>query len=138
MVKMKTKEIICYIIKKLKSQSTFFGKLQLMKLMFLVEHLDINTDKLVRKGFLGNEFIIYYLGPFSFEISKIYDELNPKEIETSVIELSPEVKQRVDKLIERYGNKDGLELQKICMEKLGISPVEKNKYFGLSVKKILK
>jgi phage-related holin len=133
------KKIISHVIKELKSKNTFFGKLQVMKLMFLIEHLDIQTDKLTKKGCLGNEFIIYYLGPFSFEVSEAYDTLSLEEIEKlSKEELPPEIKRRINYIIEKYGNKNGIELQEICMNKLGISPIEKSRYFGVSVREILK
>ncbi|MGC8985056.1 MAG: hypothetical protein ACP5JZ_07490, partial [Thermosulfidibacteraceae bacterium] len=128
------KKVVSYIIRKLKERNSFFGKVQVMKLMFLVDHLNLENDKIERKSLLGNDYYIYYLGPMSFEVLEVYDNLKEEEIE----KLEPEgkIKEKVDEILKNYGNKDGFTLQKICMEKLGIK--EKGKYFGFKISEIVK
>lgn len=46
-----------------------------MKLMFLLEHYDPEKGKLTKKQFLGNEFIIYRFGVFSFDVMRDYINL---------------------------------------------------------------
>ncbi len=130
------KKVISYIIRRLKEKNSFFGKVQVMKLMFLVDHLNLENDKIEKKSLLGNDYYIYYLGPMSFEVSEIYDSLKEEEIEK--LEPEGEIKEKVDKILEDFGNKDGFTLQKICMDKLGIKPEEKKRYFGFKISEIIK
>ena len=75
----KTKLAIKYLISKL--GNNIEGKKKLMKLMFLVEHYNINTNKLTSTGTLGNKYKIYYYGVFSSDVMYIISELiNDKKI----------------------------------------------------------
>jgi len=129
------KKVLLYLIKKLKEKRTFTGKVQIMKLMFLIDHYDLNKEKLTKNSFLGNEYYIYYLGPFSFEVSEDYDNL--KE-ETCTNELDEKIKEKVDKIIEKFGMYNGEALQEITLEMLKITPKDKGKFMGLKVNEILK
>jgi len=64
-----TKNSILYILNRVKNLE---GRLKLMKLMFLLEHYDFDKNKLTNQKIIGNNFIIYHHGPFSFEV---YNEL---------------------------------------------------------------
>jgi len=64
----KNKNVLIYLIKRLMERKSFYGKLQVMKLIFLIEHYDAETKTIREDSLLGNEYYIYYLGPFSFEV----------------------------------------------------------------------
>ena len=82
---------------------------------------------------MRNDFRIYYLGPFSFEVSEVYDNL---KIEKNV-EIENELKEKIDKIVDMFGNKSWEELEIISLKLLGINPEEKDKYFGIPIKEIL-
>ena len=46
-----------------------------MKLMFLVEHFNPKWGILAESPRLGNQFLIYYYGVFSFEVMEAFEEL---------------------------------------------------------------
>nr|MDO8062812.1 hypothetical protein [Candidatus Freyrarchaeum guaymaensis] len=46
-----------------------------MKLMFLVEHFNPKRGILAERPRLGNQFLIYYYGVFSFEVMEAFEEL---------------------------------------------------------------
>ena len=131
------KKVLLYLIKKLKEKNTFTGKVQIMKLMFLIDHYDLNKEKLTKNSFLGNEYYIYYLGPFSFEVSEDYDNLK-EETSTNEFELDEKIKEKVDKIIEKFGKYNGEALQEITLKMLEITPKDKGKFIGLKVNEILK
>ena len=50
-----------------------YGRKKIQKLMFLVEHYDLSSEKVVKsKRLTGYEFFIWSYGPFS---KRIYDDL---------------------------------------------------------------
>jgi hypothetical protein len=136
MNKLLNKEIISYIISKLKERGSFYGKVQTMKLMFLVEHFNIEKNKIEKNSLLGNEYRIYYLGPMSFEVSDAYDELEIDKIKE--VKIDEKLKEKVDKILELFGNFDGLTLQDKCLELMRIPLKEKSKYFGCKISEIVK
>jgi len=136
MNKLLNKEIISYIISKLKERGSFYGKVQTMKLMFLVEHFNIEKKRIEKNSLLGNEYRIYYLGPMSFEVSDAYDELEIDKIKE--VKIDEKLKEKVDKILELFGNFDGLTLQDKCLELMRIPLKEKSKYFGCKISEIVK
>jgi hypothetical protein len=127
----KNREVLIYLIKKLMKRKSFFGKLQVMKLMFLIEHYDIDSKTIRENSLLGNEYYIYYLGPFSFEVSKEFDKLKEE------VKLDEDLKKKVDFVIYNFGMNDGRTLQKFCLNLLNISIEEKGKYMGFKIKEVL-
>ena len=141
-----TKEIILYLISKLGDKIE--GKKKIMKLMFLTEHHDFDIGKLIPKNKIGNTFLIYRYGVFSFDVMECVDEL----IEEKVIkdgfplklekEIKPELKEkiekRVKKVIDKFGDKTGYDLEIDTLRIMGIKPYEKKEHFGENVSKIIK
>lgn len=130
------KKVLIYVIKKLRERRSFYGKLQVMKLMFLIDHFDVESKILTKNSFLGNEYIIYHFGPFSFEVSEEYDKIGDEELKNEV-KLEEKIKEKVDLIIENFGKFDGWTLQEKCMKMLGISIEEKNKFMGLKIIEVL-
>lgn len=140
-----TKQVILYIIKKLGKDCE--GRKKLMKLMFLVDHYNIELDKINEKSLLGNEYFIYYYGVFSFDVMESYNELvREKKVENSFpikssvneIQLPEEIKRKIDTILKEFGNKSGYQLEVLTLEKLGIKPFEKEKFFGKNIREIIK
>jgi hypothetical protein len=77
----KNKDVLIYLIKSLMDKKSFYGKLQVMKLMFLIEHFNPEKRRIEKKSLLNNKYYIYDLGPFSFEISDEFDKLKEKDLE---------------------------------------------------------
>jgi uncharacterized protein YwgA len=137
-----TKNSILFILNKIKVED----RIKLMKLMFFVEHYDVRTSKLSLNKTLGNNFVIYHYGPFSFEVYKKFLELvndkniiegpfiksnvELKEVRTN---LPPEIYEKIEFVLKKFGNLTGKELEIKSFEMLGIKPEEKSKFFGLPV-----
>jgi len=140
-----TENTIIYLIKKLKDKVE--GKKKIMKLMFLIEHYDPEKSKLTKTKSVGNTFEIYYYGVFSKEVMECFDKLVKEDIIGGEFpiklkkEVEPELedalKRKIDKIIEEFGNKSGIELEIETLNMLGIKPYEKEKYFGLKVEEII-
>ena len=138
-----TKNIILYVIEKLGQKVE--GKKKLMKLMFLIEHYDIETKKLSSNNYIGNNFYIYHYGVFSLDIMNYVNEL----IKEGIIKegfplksnekgrLDSEIKERVDKVINKFGLYSGYELELDTLTMLGIERKEKKLYFGESITTIM-
>ena len=141
-----TKQIILYLISRLGDKIE--GKKKIMKLMFLIEHYDFGIEKLTPKGKIGNTFLIYHYGVFSFEIMNCVDELIEKKVIRDGFPLRLEngdkprleekTEERVKKVIDKFGEKSGYILEVKTLEMMGIKPYEKKKYFGENVVKIIK
>jgi hypothetical protein len=140
-----TKDIILYLMQKLGDRVE--GKKKIMKLMFLLEHYDFDLKKIVDSQKIGNEFFIYYYGVFSTNVmqsissltseGKIKDGL-PLKLKSRVsIKLDPEIQSRVDEVITKFGDYSGYKLEIGTLKMLGITPFDKDKYMGESVKDIL-
>jgi hypothetical protein len=134
--KYKNKDVLIYLIKRLMEKKSFYGKLQVMKLMFLIEHYDAETKTIREDSLLGNEYYIYYLGPFSFEVSKEFDRLKEEDLKEEV-KLDEDLKKKADFVIDNFGMNDGRTLQKFCLNLLNISIEEKGKYMGFKIKEVL-
>ncbi len=142
----KTQKIILYIMNRLGSNVE--GKKKIMKLMFLLEHFDVDQTKLVKKQFLGNLFFIYNYGVFSREVMDSYNNLIKKgyikdgfPLRTSKqysISLDETTKEKVDKIVEMFGDKKGYTLEVDTLEMVGIKPYEKGKFFGNNIDTLIK
>jgi len=140
------KEIIIYLLDNL--GSNIEGKKKIMKLMFLLEHYDVEGDKLTSEHFLGNKFNIYYYGVFSRDVMNTMEEMIRegditdgfplKSSKKSDVSLDDVIKSKVDNIIEKFGNNTGYFLEVKTLKMLGIQPHEKNQYFGQSIENILK
>ncbi len=132
-------EIMIMIIENLRESTE--GRKKLMKLMFLLQHYDLENDKLVKEGFLDNEFIIYRYGVFSFDVMNDYIELvnekiifeRPMRIVDREFKLEESTLNRIICILERFGQKHGFELEKDTLKMLGLDLDTKKKYFGESV-----
>lgn len=140
-----TKNIILYLIHTLGDKIE--GKKKIMKLMFLLEHYDFKLKKIVENQAIGNEFFIYYYGVFSTEVmqsissltseGKIKDGL-PLKLSSSVgVKLEPKTQSKVDEVITKFGDISGYKLEVGTLKMLGITPSDKDKHMGESVKDIL-
>jgi len=133
----KNKDVLIYLIKSLMDKKSFYGKLQVMKLMFLVEHFNPEKRRIEKKSLLNNKYYIYDLGPFSFEISDEFDKLKEKDLERE-IELDESIRNKVDLIIEKFGSIEQRILGKKCMEMLGITVKNKGRFLGFRVDEIVK
>lgn len=137
--------LILYLLKQLGTKSE--GKKKLMKLMFLLDHYDIDTKRLSPSSQLGNNFEIYYYGVFSTDVmvtisrlmseNKIIDGYPLKLKEGVQSDLDIKTLERVDYILEKFGNLTGYQLEVGTLHMLGIEPSEKRNYFGKSVKEII-
>ena len=141
----KSKNVILYLVKKLGGQIE--GRKKLMKLMFLIEHFDLESKRIVRKKHtLGNRFFIYYYGVFSFDVMNSYDELfrekiimdtYPLTIEQKVeTRLEGELKRVIDGIVKEFGKYSGYNLEVETLGMLGIEPSGKDQYFGKAIDEI--
>jgi len=140
-----TKKVLLYLISKL---GICEGRKKLMKLMFLIEHYDLKNKILLSKPRLGDTFLIYQYGVFSFDVMEAYEELL-KEGRVSEgfsgiavkpgiqIDLDEETREVVDEVVRRFGGYGGYELETLTLQMLGIRPFEKDRYFGRKVQEIL-
>lgn len=152
---------LLFVIKEFGKEGKLDGRLKLMKIMFFLEHLDIEKDRLVPENlFSDNEFIIYKYGPFSFEVmndlTKLKNEgviqellqggyyivpiLTDKGIKR-VNEIEGKLKQseleRINKIKDIFGNLGGKQLEKKSLEYLKISPSEKESHRGTPISSII-
>ena len=139
-----TKKIILFLVKKL--GRNIEGRKKLMKLMFLIDHYDVELGKIKKSSLLGNEYFIYYYGVFSFDVMTSYNELVkegkirdsfPITTNVEVVELPEEIRKKVEKIIQKFGHLSGYELEIQTLKLLGIQPHEKEKYFGEGVSEIV-
>lgn len=138
------KNTILYLIEKLGDGVE--GKKKLMKLMFLLEHYDLEKKKLKRDGLLSLDYQIYYYGVFSREVSDIISGLiNSNDVEDGFPlktkqkpSLGDSTKNRVDAIINEFGKKSGYALEVETLKMLGYEPSDKAGIFGKEVKELIK
>lgn len=141
-----TKGLILYLVKTL--GKSIEGRKKLMKLMFLIEHYNLSKKTLDRIKVVGNNFIIYHYGVFSFDVLNSYlDLINegklkddfPMEIKIVGKEgkLPGEIKVKVDGIIKKFGKKSGKELEIYTLDLLGLSLETKKQKFGESVESFI-
>lgn len=96
---------------------------------------------------LGNEFIIYYYGVFSFDVKKDYLSLvdrnlvkeYPKMQSKKVnIGLEVETKERIEKIFTTFGRKTGKELEVKTLNLLGLTIDTKTEFFTKNVTELIK
>ncbi|MDD5014239.1 MAG: hypothetical protein PHW73_03930 [Atribacterota bacterium] len=145
--KEKNQKIMLYLINKLGKSAE--GKKKLMKLMFLLEHYDFDKEKLLKNCSIGNSFNIYYYGVFSREIQTCFDELFLKEKvegvfpliktkeEVKLEDIEQGVREKIDKVVVKFGDKSGYSLEVETLQMMKIEPHEKEKYFGKSVSELI-
>lgn len=136
-MRMSNKDVLLYLISKLKFPE---GRKKVMKLMFLVNHFDVSKNLLVKTPFLGEEFIVYHYGVFSFDVMNNFLDLSnenrikgdfPIEIKTLEIpRLSLEIKEKVDLIVDRFGDENGKNLELNTLNMLGLNLETKKKHFG--------
>ena len=136
--KMSNKNVLFYLISKLGSHVE--GRKKIMKMMFLINHFDIPKDSLVKTPFLGEDFIIYHYGVFSFDVMNNFLELSnerkihgnfPIKIKSLEIPtLSNQIKEKVDLVIDKFGNNSGKKLELDTLKLLGLNLETKRKHFG--------
>jgi len=143
-----TKNSILYILNRVKNLE---GRLKLMKLMFLLEHYDFDKNKLTNQKIIGNNFIIYHHGPFSFEVYNellkmikdktiseegysIRSNINLDDIEKKLPE---NISKKIKKILSEFGEFNGFELENKTMNMLNIKKEEKSKFLGTPVEVII-
>jgi uncharacterized phage-associated protein len=140
-----TKKVLLYLISKL---GICEGRKKLMKLMFLIEHYDLKNKILLSKPRLGDTFLIYQYGVFSFDVMRAYEELlkegkisedfSGTTVRPGVqIDLEEGIKEVVDGVVQSFGRYSGYELETLTLRMLKIRPFEKDRYFGRKVREIL-
>lgn len=136
----RNQEVLSYLIDRLGTRNK--SRKKLMKLMFLVEHYDLNSEKLTDKQFLGNDFIIYKYGVFSSDVMEDLLELNTKGIledypirllKEIPFDLKKEITSREDSILMRFGDKFGYQLENFTLGLLHLNKETKKKYLGQSV-----
>jgi len=140
-----TKNVIVYLLKKLGGHVE--GRKKLMKLLFLIEHFDVRSEKITKHRTLGNRFFIYYYGVFSSDVMDSYTRLvGEGKIEDGLpisLKVEDEIKldeglvEKIDKIVEKFGKDTGYGLEKKTLRMLGIEPFEKDSYFGKEIEQIL-
>jgi hypothetical protein len=133
----KNKNVLIYLIKRLMEKKSFYGRLQVIKLMFLIENFNPEKRRIEEKSLLNNKYYIYDLGPFSFEISEEFDKLKEKDLERK-IELDESIRNKIDLIIEKFGSFEQRILGKRCTEMLVITVENKRRFLGFRVDEIVK
>jgi len=138
---MSNKNVLFYLISKLGSNSE--GRKKIMKMMFLINHFDVSKNSLVKTPFLKEDFIIYHYGVFSFEVMDNFLELSNEEKikgdfpinikSPDVPNLLTPIREKVDFIIEKFGNENGKNLELSTLKMLGLNIETKRKHFGESV-----
>lgn len=138
-----TKKVMFYLIKKCKK----VDRRKLMKLMFLIEYYDPEKNKVTLKRTLDNEFIIYNHGLFSFDVYDLFlDMLERGEIEEKdheiklsekgkeiKIELTDDLKRKIDKIIKKFGDLSSKDLEKVTLKLINLKEENKREFFGIPV-----
>jgi len=139
----KNQKVIVYLIKRL--GDLIEGRKKLMKLMFLIEHYDTENEKLIKTNFLGNNFIIYHYGVFSFEVMNDYISLNNRGIVTEYpiktklnVKIEKTLKSRIDNIVLKFSKMHGFELEEETLKMLNIDKKSKELFFGKNVKELIK
>jgi uncharacterized protein YwgA len=122
-----------------------------MKIFFILEHIDLEKKGFLSKPFLGNEFSIYHYGVYSETVMKdIYKLINDKilldgfplrlgkDIKENKLNLETRIKNKLDKIIEKFGKWSGYKLEIETLKILGLDLESKRKFIGFSIKEIIK
>ena len=144
-----TKNVIKYVLYRLGSNGG--GRTKLMKLMFLIDYYDPENDQITLKSRLGNRFIIYNYGIFSFEVfDSLVGMIRNNEIKEVPFKLAvnsdisdfskaldKNLKVKIDKIIEKFGKLTKEEIDKKTIEMIGVKYADKPKYLGTPVEEII-
>lgn len=142
----KPEKTILYLIKKMGEKVE--GKKKLMKLIFLLEYYSPITKKIEPSLNFDRDYSVYYYGVYS---SKIMDSIRnlissnyikdgfPLKMERNIeIVLDPELQNKVDTIINTFGDMTGYQLERLTLQMLGVNIIEKREYFGISIEEIIK
>jgi uncharacterized protein YwgA len=142
----KSKEVLIHLINKLNELGfKIDGRKKIIKLMFLIEHYDPQKhSKLSEHNFIGNKFIIYRYGVYSFNVRDDYFDLCEEKIITEeptftlkqndiTLSVQPEELLRIDRIIDEFGGKTGGQLEIETLRMLGLNKRIKKKYYGFDV-----
>lgn len=180
---MERSDVLLYIIRSYyEHYGKLYGRKKLQKLLFLVEHLDPSTGRIVPStGITRYRFKIWLYGPFSEEVyqdlEKLVDQglvveeamgsdahvrVNGLEIPLPLYEddgypkviyiyyprrpvfggrkvrLPPQLREKIDLIIRKYGNLTPTQLEKKVLEMLNLTPQKKLKYMGISIDEYLR
>ncbi|MEZ3116807.1 hypothetical protein RYH80_12890 [Halobaculum sp. MBLA0147] len=133
------------------------GRTKFMKLVFMLEHFDPATRRLVSEPRFGvfDDFHIYDYGPFSGDVMDAFDELKSDGVVSEsdeyvdgrrgkVIERNGEVNVEpefetddFEEIVDQFGDETGSTLADRSLELLGIDPSEKERYRHTDVSEIV-
>jgi hypothetical protein len=133
------------------------GRTKFMKLVFLLEHFDPETETASAEPRFGvfDDFYVYDHGPFSRDVMDAFDDVKSNDIveesdefvngrRGKVIERSREdsVGEQFDtdeftQIVERFGDENGTTLANRSLELLGIESSEKEQYQYTDVSELL-
>jgi len=136
-----------------------FGKgvdrLKLMKLLFLVDY-DLTKHPPQKRGLTGLEWKIYLWGPYAYDVYCAKDQLVEKGIlveafpyrtllpddedalKKLIDSLDGKLKQVIDEVLARYGDRDGIDLTYLIYRILQLTPARKHKYFEMTIDNYLR
>ncbi len=146
----KSQKVLVYLVDQfVKRRQPLDARKKLMKLMFLIEHYDAEQEKLTATKKLGNKFIIYNYGVFSFDVMEDYislsrDNILVEEDDTikttkgTSVTLDEKTKLCVDRIINIFGNKRAFELECETLEMMNLTKFTKMDVFGQDVRKVIK
>jgi hypothetical protein len=146
----KNEFIIKYMLSHLTNDNTG-GRTKLMKLIFLVEHYDPVEKSVKVMPRVGNDFIIYNYGVFSFSV---YDslirliksgEITEDHFKLSVNEnikkgsntVDNKLISCIDNILNEFGDMDKKGLETFTLKLLKISPDKKTDFMGVPVREVI-
>jgi hypothetical protein len=148
----KSQDALLYLIYRLNQLDIRIdAQKKLQKLMFLVEHYNLRLEQLRTLGLLGNKFIIYHFGVFSFDVRNDYFELDSLGLTTDYptikvkngaairrIDLDDKTKYVIDKILGKFGKDAPWKLEDETLEMLGYDRETKYQVFGRPVTELIK
>lgn len=148
----KSQQVLVYLINKLNTLGiSIDGRKKLIKLMFLIEHYNPLDNKLHLRKFIGNKFIIYRYGVYSFDVRGDYFKLDELRIITEdpiiktkqndivdLVDLSYRTKSRIDDIIKEFGLKRGSKLESETLRMLGLDKSTKRYFIGVDVREFIR
>jgi len=164
-MKQKREFVLYYVIKKFceKYNRPLEGRKKLQKLLFLVEHFDLDEGKFIlSSGITGYKFKIWHYGPYSSELKEDVVELVKEDIIEEKVEyiddflytdefpkriyrylpkkqinvedkLDRQTITKINRIIEVFGNKSPYELEKIVSNLLNLTPLKKLEVWGMTL-----
>ena len=121
---------------------------KLMKLMFLVNYIDPDTDELLPEPRLGTDFYLYENGFFNVDVLSRIEVLEKNKVidyekgfdpfyKDKLPKIPEDLEKVIDHVVRMYGDMSGEELTKYTIKMAGLDPedrnsIEMNKGFALS------